>query len=376
MGKIAGLIFGILMILMIAIPVFGEPWQIASGAKIVSKDEVVKGDLLFNGQLLKVNGRIQGDLIIQSGDIIINGQIEGSVIGFTPGKLTVNGTVKDDLRVLAREVVLSGRVDRSVTIGAVSLVTTPSSRIGNGLYGTFAGVTLAGHINGPVDLTSFSSTVVGGQISGDFKGSLASITWEPPVEITGKVFDYTLMPKDPSRIKGVKIGEYRFNQAGFLEQYQPLFKLMLMASFVWFLGSLLFSLIFYRLFPRTAWHMSEPSLANFRRSLFIGAICFLGIPFLIQILSYTVVGIPIAVFLLLFYLLLLLGFSVPVYLWLGRLIFKSRLRPGWMIFWGALLMGLVTPILLVFQIILVMLGMGMIVGNIKPQFKERVNAQI
>jgi hypothetical protein len=370
--KILCLIFGIFMILAAAVPVFAEPWQIANGEKTVSKDEVVKGDLLFNGQLLKVNGIIQGDLIIQSGDIIINGQIEGSVIGFTPGKLTVNGLIKHDLRVLAQEVVLKGSIDRSVTIGAVSFVTTPISRIGNGLFGAFAGIELAGHINGPVNITSLSSTVVGGQINGDFKGSLASITWKPPVEITGKVFDYTLMPKDPTGIKGVKIGEYRFNQAGFIEQHQQLMKLMFIALFVWFLGSLLFSLIFNRLFPRTAWNMSEPSFANFRRSLFTGAVCFLGIPFLIHILCYTIVGIPIAIFLLLFYLLLILGFSVPVYLWLGRLIFKSRLRPGLMILAGALLMGLITPILFIFQIIFVMLGMGMIVGHIKPQFKEQV----
>ncbi len=374
MKKIASLMSGILLLFLVAVPTFAGSWQIANGVKTVSRAEIINGDMIFNGQSLKMNGRIRGDLVILAGNVTINGYVEGSVIGFTFGKLMINGTIGHDLRVFAREMVLKGRVEQSVTTGAISFITTPSSRIDNGLYGVFAELALAGHINGPVDITGFNSTVVGGQINGDFKGSLALITWKPPLEIFGKVSDYSLIPKNPSGIKGIKIKDYQANQMGFINQHQGFFKWMFLGLFVWFLGTLLLSLIFYRIFPRTAWCMTEPSLANFRRSIIIGAISFFGIPFLIQILCYIVVGIPIAIFIFLFYLLLLTGFSVPVYLWLGRLIFKSRLHPGLMIFLGALLMGLVTPVILVFQIVFVILGMGMIVGNIKPQFKERINS--
>ncbi len=381
MKKILSLVLLTGMILAATFPVYAEPARVVKGERTIAANEIIQGDLIFNGSRLRVNGTVQGDLTILSGDVTINGHVEGGITGLTTGKIIVNGTVNRDLRVLAREIAIKGDIQRAVMAGAVRFVASPDSVIGHGVYGAFMETILKGNINGSVDITSLSSTTLGGRIKGDFKGRGALLAWDAPLAIEGKVSDYSLYPfiaNDPSGIKGIQVGSYEVYQWTLIEDNR-VFKWLIMFSFVWFIGSLLFSLIFYRLFPRTAWKITEPSAANFRRSLIIGAICLFGTPLLIFLLISIIVGIPLAVFVLLFYVLLLLSFSVPVYLWFGRLVFKSRLRPGLMICLGAIFISVVTVLPFIgtlLQLMFVMVGMGMIVGNIKLQFKDRIDVKI
>jgi hypothetical protein len=381
---------GLCLIMMIAVPVWGQSekteikgkpggvWRVENGEKVVVKGETIPEDLIFNGEQLEVDGVIKGDLIILSGNIVINGEIEGSVIGLTGGKLTVNGQIGRNLRVLAQELYINGNIEGTATVGAFRMVTAPKSRVGNGLMGTFLMLELAGQVEKKAEITSMSSTKIGGRINGDLKISGNKLEWVSPLEVSGTVTDSTIAANNPSKVKGVKVGKYHFDKGDLADQYQ-MAKMALSGLFIWLVGSVLLSLIFNRLFPRVTWSMSEPTMANFRRSLLIGLFCLLGIPVLIYFLFLSIVGIPIAIFLLLFYLLLLMGFEIPVYLWLGRLIFKSKLRPGIMIVTGAIFQIL---IFLTFSMIYinyllfllsVCLGMGMIAGKIRFQFWERVD---
>lgn len=326
MKRVISVIIGFCLILLITVPVWAGPWRIENGAKVIDKAEVVQGDLIFNGEQLRVDGTVTGDLIIQSGEVVINGTIKGDLIGFTGGKVTINGLIGRNLRVLAQEIEHNGNIEGCATVMSFRFEATPHSRIGAGLMGTFLDLSLAGRIDGPVELTGYHSTRIGGRIAGDLKVDGVETNWSPPLEILGKVSDATVKANDPSKLKGVKLGGYRFTEGNLTEQYQVL-KYGMIVLFVWLVGSLLLSLVFYRLFPRTVWSMSEPSMVNFRRSLLGGLLCLIGTPFLIYLLCRIVVGIPIAIVILLLYLLLISGFAIPVYLWLGRLIFNSRLRP-------------------------------------------------
>lgn len=370
------------LLLMITVPVRGEgektaeikpggAWRVENGDKVVVKTEVIPGDLIFNGDQLEVDGVVKGDLIILSGSVVINGEIEGSIIGLTGGKMTINGRIGRNFRALAQEVYINGNIEGSATVGAFRMVTAPNSRVGNGLMGTFVILELAGLIDGKADVNSMSLAKIGGRIDGDLKVGGTQLEWMPPLEVSGKVTDSTATANNPSKIKGVELGGYRIDQGNLADQYQTV-KMVMIGLFIWLVGSLLLSLIFYRLFPRITWSMSEPSMANFRRSLLIGLLCLFGIPVLIYFLCLSMVGIPIAIFLLFLYLVLLIGFEIPVYLWLGRIVFKSRLRPGMMIVMGAAFQTIIFFIWPAY-LLLVCLGMGMIAGKIKFQFRERID---
>lgn len=349
-----------------------SPWHLESGNRTVARSEQIDGDLIFSGNRLQINGEVKGDLIVQATQVVINGRVDGSVIGVVGDKLTVRGTVERDIRVLARDIVISGTVNRSLTAIGLNLETASTSRIRNGILAYFAMLKLKGESGGPVELSSLSSTVVGGRIAGNLEVTGAPLRWSVPAEIQGVVIDRTGITQVPRVPQGVKTGGYRVATVAPTEQ-SLLSKVMVFSSMVWFLGSLLMSLIFFKIFPRTAWKITDPAAANIRHSLLAGLIGFFAIPLAIVILFFTMVGIPVAIFLILCYLLLLLFAWVPLNLWAGRFLFHSRMRPSLMIIIGSLALLLISfiPLLnLVAQIVLTWLGLGMILGHIKTQIKE------
>ncbi|HEX3044211.1 MAG TPA: polymer-forming cytoskeletal protein [Bacillota bacterium] len=353
-------------------------WQIKSGDEVISKTQVIEGDLLFSGERLEVDGVIHGDLIVNAGELVINGRVDGSVIGGVWGNLTLGGTVGGNLRVIANEVDLNGIVNRSVTVGASQFQTSAASKVGGGLLGYFlSNVRLTGEIVGPVNIGSINMMEIGGRIRGDVKTSGLGIKWLAPVDITGTVADHSQTPGNPAKAPRVKVGKYQYYEPSAADQLQG-FKSQMMLSFTMFIGGLLLSLIFYRLFPRTAWTISEPSPVNFKASFLAGLLGFFGIPLASLILFITMMGIPLALFLILVYVLLLFFAWAPVYLWFGRLIFKSRLKPSVMIVFGGLvlmLIGLIPIFSFILQILFTILGMGMVIRNIKPQYKELINVK-
>jgi len=353
----------------------GGIWQVETGEKVVVETETIPKDLIFNGELLEVDGVVQGDLIVLSGDVTINGKVEGSIIGFTAGKLTVNGFVGRNLRVLAQELYINGNVEGSATVGAFQMITSPNSRVGNGLMGAFLVLELAGQVDQMTEISSWSVTKIGGRINGDLNVKGNQLEWVSPLVVTGKVIDSSILPSNPSKIKGIEIGGYQFSQGDSKDLYQNIMA-QFTGIFLWLAGSLLLSLLFFRLFPRTTWSMTEPTVANFRRSLLLGLISLVGIPVVFFLLLLTGVGIPIAFFLLFLYLLLLIGFEIPVCLWLGRVIFKSKLRPGLTILLGAVFQMIifVTPLINIVSIpLFICMGMGMIAGKIRFQFRETID---
>lgn len=371
------LITGIMMIVLlfsVGIAAWANPWVVMMGEEIIQEATTIEGDLFFNGERLEIDGTVNGDLILLSGDVIITGRVEGDVIGVVWQTLKIDGNVGGHLRVLAREIKLQGTVEKTVTTGAFYMTTETESIMNGGLLGLFSEATFAGSINGPVEIHSSVQTKLSGRISGDIKNYSGPIEWKVPLEISGKVDDYSDYGRDPAKVKGVVIsGGYKLHPPN--QQLENEFvKLQFIGSFIWFLGCLLLSLIFYRLFPRTAWSIAEPTALHFSRHLLLGLIALAGIPVLAFLLIFTVVGIPIAILLVLFYVILLLFAGVPVFVWMGRLLFKSRLAPNLSIILGGVAVTIINSISIinfVSIILFAVVGMGMLLGMIRPQIKEK-----
>jgi cytoskeletal protein CcmA (bactofilin family) len=355
-------------------------WRMESGVFTLTKDRVIEGDLFFSGERLEIDGVIRGDLLLFGEEVIINGRIDGSILGAVSGKLRNNGVVGGSLRGIINEVYLNrgGVIKGNISAFAIRLITASDSLIEKGILGRFSEVELKGRVNGPVSFNSVISTKLSGEINGDVRSGGARIEWVSPLTVTGKVIDSTGYDNNPAKLEGIKLdGGYQRQkpikgQMGFL-------KAVTIFSFIWFLGSLLTSVIFYRLFPRTAWKVTEPSVVYFRRSLLMGLIGLIGLPVIIIILTITVVGLPLAVLLGLFYLIILLFARIPVNLWFGRLLFRSRLNPVLMTVLGGLFLALLNflPIIgLLINPLLLVLGMGMIIGNIRFQVNQHLNNKI
>jgi cytoskeletal protein CcmA (bactofilin family) len=373
MKRICVLLISLCLLLLTTGICMAGSWQLMNGDATIEKGTVINGDLLFSGERLEVDGEIKGDLVVWSGEVVMNGRIEGSILGAVWDRLVVNGEVLGNIRGFTGDMRINGRINGSITTAAVLLNTSRHSVIGQGILGVFSNVNLQGTVNGDVDLKSAPLTRIGGRINGNLKVEGAPVIWQAPLVISGNVNDYSGVARDPSKIKGIALqGNYLLHQPHV--DFAASSGVITLISIVWFIGSLLASLILYRLFPRTMWTITEPSRINFRRNMLAGLISLVCIPIAILILTITLVGIPLAILLGLIYMILLLFFGIPVNLWFGRLLFKSRLHPSLMIILAGIILMLISFIpvinMAVFLILLV-LGMGTIVGNIRPQIFER-----
>jgi cytoskeletal protein CcmA (bactofilin family) len=367
---------GITFILLLSTcnPVFAAPWELRGGADQIDSHQTIQGDLYFSGDILEVDGEIKGDLIVFASRVIINGKVDGSVLGVVTEKITVRGEVGGNLRVMAAQVQLGGKVGQSVSALAIQFLMKKGSTVRTGVLGNFNVVQLGGEVHGPVNITVHSGVKIGGKITGNLITKGARLEWLPPVEIGGRVDDYSGLSAQPGAKQRVKIaGGYRLHPL----KNGPLFnyKYIFFFSVIWFMGGILMSLVFFRIFPRTAWKITRPTPGNLQRSLVVGLISFIIIPILVVILMITTVGIPIAIVLTLLYIVLLTFAGVPFTILIGRMVFRKLdgeypKHPYLLILGGSLLTGVISVIPVIGFFVPIWFGFGMLLGNIKPQFME------
>lgn len=374
MRPLPNAILAFLILLMVGFPVSAAPWELRGGEDVIEKQQVIEGDLIFSGETLEIDGEVRGDLVVFARVVTVRGRVDGSVLGVVTDDLTVEGEVTGNIRVLASNLGVGGKVGRSVSAYALRLVTGRSSEIGIGILGSYAELKLTGVINGPVDVRVFSRNQIGGRIGSNLTSRGAPIDWIAPVRIDGRVDDYYTVSSQPVANRRIQIAKGYHHRPAKVE-VPSAYRFLLLLSVIWFLGSLLMTLIFYRLFPVTAWRMAQPSAQNLQRSFLIGLITLMAVPVACVLLIMTTVGLPIAIILFLIYLVLLIFSAVPFSIFMGRVVFRQAgnsqpLRPNLLVITGSLVASIVSVVPVLGVIVPTCLGVGMIVRSVRPEFKE------
>jgi cytoskeletal protein CcmA (bactofilin family) len=137
---------------------------------IIRSEDVLEDDLYAGAIKVTVEGTIDGDLIaFAAEEIVINGVVTGSVLAVAP-RVMVNGTVEGALRVSGGSLWVNGTVSRDVVVTALevqlgeessverdvlawTIDMTALGHIGRRLEGTQGSLSLAGEIDGDVDVS-------------------------------------------------------------------------------------------------------------------------------------------------------------------------------------------------------------------------------
>ncbi|HEY8465006.1 MAG TPA: polymer-forming cytoskeletal protein [Bacillota bacterium] len=364
----------LMLLVVMVLPAAATPWELRGGVDLIGPNQQIAGDLFFSGDTLEVEGEVRGDLVVFARQVMVSGRVTGNIVGLVTDRLVIEGEVAGDIRVLAGHMVIEGAVGQMVSAYGLRLTTAPNSRVATGILGAFGALKLTGTVAGPVEVRVWGDNQIGGRIGSDLISRGAPIQWLAPITVNGRVDEYSVSPAKPEVADGIEITRgYHFHR---VKTDSPLlFRWILMASLVWFLGSLLLSLIFYRIFPRTTWAITSPTLENLRRSILTGTITLFGIPLLIVILFLTTVGLPLALVLFLLYLALLILAGVPFNILLGRIVFRQYrevrpAHPNLLVVTGCLLASLFSILPYIGLVLPTCLGMGMIVRLIKPEFKD------
>jgi cytoskeletal protein CcmA (bactofilin family) len=374
--KRCGLVLGVLMMFVwLGQPAMAAaPWEIHGGDTEIDSERVIAGDLIFSGDKLTIAGTVNGDLIVFARQVTVSGRVKGSVLGIVTESLTINGTVDGNVRTATNRMTLTGQVGQTLSAYVISLNTGRNSRVGGGILITCNKLRLTGTVAGPVEATANSRLLIGGDIDGNVTVKGAPLQWLAPVRISGRVDDYsgTTAKIQSNQKVDIKQGYHAHRVRTDLPFYN---KMLFMISLIWFLGNLLMSLIFYRIFPRTAWRVTQPSVTMLQRSLLTGLLTLIIVPVVIFLLLFTIVGLPIAAVLFFLYLVLLLFANVPVSLLLGRVILRQYgpgypTRPGLLIMIGCLFVSLFTAVPWIGMILPAGLGAGMLIRQIRPEYNQ------
>lgn len=175
LGRAVMATWAVIVLLWVPLPAVAAERSV-SDVVLVDSGAVIDDDLYAAGNRVVILGRVDGDLIVSAfEDVTIAGEVRGDVIGVA-GSVVVTGSVGESVRVAAPIVDIHGDVGGDAIVvaweAAVGGVAgdaiiwgweaTVDGEIGGDLEGQTRRMSLAGTVEGNVDITVDRLEVVGG----------------------------------------------------------------------------------------------------------------------------------------------------------------------------------------------------------------------
>lgn len=273
-------------------------------------------DLLASGSKPAVRDSVAGDAILAGGDIAFLGATGGDYVG-AGGRQDIDGRVHGSLRAAGGHIEVNAVVDRNATIGGGDVQVDSATVIAHNAYLIGGNIRVNGAVRGGL-LATGHSVELNGPIGQDVEvaggtlrlGPLAQIAGNLRYRVTGDVHI------DP----GAKV-------AGKITAL-PAPKGRGAFSLLWTAGVLLMGVVVVLLIPRFIATAAEGIQKRPGRAILVGlGVGIVGLIAMV-IAAVTVIGLPLALIALFFYLIFAALSGVPVSVWLGSRILHSRTLLG------------------------------------------------
>ncbi|KAA3658350.1 MAG: hypothetical protein DWQ10_11350 [Calditrichaeota bacterium] len=322
----------------------------------VAKGDTVTTDLMASGRTVQINGVLLGDVFAAGEHVNIEGGVGDDV--FAAGK-NVNITSRVGGMVFGggETVLIDSEVGDDVFIGGGTVRITENAHIhGNVFIGTgnllFEGGRIDGNLRG-----GSGRAYVNGAVAGDVEWGTEYIDIGDEFQVAGE-FELKL----PESMKGKEIANLPENTV--IKYSERNYAGALFKFFIGLLMALVLGLCYVQFFKEFSRDQLEYTRQNVLPGLGVGFLALIATPILIIILGVMVLTIPIALFLLAFYLMLLYFSGIITGIFLGAEILsrtgkaQATLIP--MLILGVVVLALLKAIpLLGFLVSLVAVSFGM-----------------
>lgn len=302
---------------------------ITTNIYLIDADAVQEEDVYVASTTARIDGTVDGDLIISTGSLEINGTVTGDVFVLSHGPVTVTGDVGGSLRGVARSVVVEGTVGDDVTVAAMSNRIS-GSVARDALF--FGGVLeMDGEVGRDVNGRMISA-VFDGEVGHDVDIAVGSLTLEGGTAVAGDVLYRS--GTDANIAATVEVGSQLDRlpaRGGWGTEL-----VLTIATVVGYLGFLFAGIVLIWLFRRTAPRAIDSVVGSPLRAAAVGFLALVVAPILIVLLMMTLVGVPVAVALMVLFLLGLIFGPVPAVTAIGL----KALRGRWGLF-AAFIVGAV-----------------------------------
>lgn len=300
------------------------------------------GPHFYSGVTVDVADSVDGDVYAAGQSVTISGDVTGDVIAAAQS-ITISGRVDGNVRLAGQNVTISGDVARSGTIFASVLVIDGQGSVGNDVVATASTIRIAGDVGRDV-VASVGDLRIDGSVGGDVTYSSQNTARISHGAVSGAV--QHVEPQQPNR---VEISPWA-------------------AVIAWFVGLLyafvalsLITVAAGLLVPRVLQRVTDQLMPSPWRALLVGFVAALVVPFAVLFLLITIVGAPLALAVLLIWIVLTLATFVVSAHYLGRLVLRGSHHPVLQSFVGGLILilGLQIPLLnILVWLAMVFFGLG------------------
>ena len=310
-------LFGITAIgLLAALPLIVGSLRI-SGQVIVTADDVVTEDLYAFGDRVIVEGVVQGDLFVITGNLTVSGRVEGDVVGMVGGPARISGEVGGSVRVAAVDLEITGTVGDD--LAAVAAEGTITGAIGRDVLAVAGSLALDGAVGRDVRVQVFRLSI-DAPIGRDVHARTDRLTLEDEAVVGGDVLYKASSDAriDPSAAVNGRLTRREVIAPVWAKAVTRLFAVLSLFGFV--VAGLIAMWVF------RGWSARAVEAVERRpgRSALIGLGILLVPPLLVLPLFLTLVGIPVALVLLLGWLVALFLGPLPAVTGAGKRLLRGR----------------------------------------------------
>lgn len=337
----------------------------------VKSDETTDGTLYAAGESVIVEGTVNGDVFCAGTTIDIRATVKGDV--FCAGRqVTVSGAVDGSVRLAGESIDVRGKIGRNATLVAADVLVESSASIAGDLSGAGTTVQLSGTVGRDVAITATSLSVaanVGRDVQGEFSREL---TIADGVTVGGRVHVSAPVVNNHGKVAG---GVERLDldsRRSDMQWVGGIFSFAVMMT----LGLVVTSLALVWLMPRffvgaVALRKNDPL-----KAALTGFLVLTFLPSVALMLAISGIGVPLAMLLIVVWVLLvLLSGPVVAYL-LGTFLLRGRRNSALLtMFVGSLalvFLYLVPLINIVIILVTSMFGTGMVLLSL---YKQKVFAR-
>ena len=289
---------------------------------VLPAGQQISGDLIVAANYTRIDGDVDGDLIVFSNSVTVNGHVKGDILSFAQ-ELRVNGAVDGNLRAVCHSLILNGSVAKNVSVWAENFDMDGKATVGGSamigsndaeLDGSIArdllafgnSITIDGPLGRDAQIRAHQLTIGS---AADIKGATAYRGWrQPDVSASAKLASpISVIIERP----GPNYSSPRFYW------HEVLFW---GAAFVFGLLTLLTAPGFF--FDVTA------ASKRIGPSLGWGVLVLIITPIAAIAACFTIVGLGVGIFALLWYLVALFAAQIYVGAWIGEAILGSAIGVG------------------------------------------------
>lgn len=324
-----------LVFLVFVLP--GQALEHRSGTNVaIGQNETINDTLLVRGETVEMDGTVHGDLIAQGRLVAVRGTVKGNVFAFAQ-HVEIDGTVGGSVVSWGQTITVRGNVAHNLYSWSQFLRLEPSAEIGMDVISGCQDSNLEGKVDR--NATLFAGTAaMRGLVGRDLVFRGRELNLNAPARVGGNLAAYVRHPGNVHVAPGVVIvgktethiqqAISRFSQAHFY-----------LWQAIWLAAAFLVGLAAIWLVPGFVRSVSGAVVQGWRSPL-LGFAVLVATPVAVVLGAVTLVGLPLAVLTLIFYIIALYLAKIFVGASLGQFVLRTDSSSrGQMI--GALLVGLV-----------------------------------